>query len=69
MPWGYTCDQADAHERGYQQGVESARRTLQLLHDRAPDMPTCQVLRQALASIDAIPTPARPSAQPTQQDR
>jgi len=64
MPREYTTDQADAHQRGYLQGIESARRILQLLHDRASDMPTCRALLAAITVIDAVPHPARPGERP-----
>jgi hypothetical protein len=67
MPREYTTGEADAHERGYRQGIESARRTLQILHDRAPDLATCRALLAAITAIDAVPHPARPGERPTIQ--
>lgn len=61
MPAEYTIAEAEAHERGFRQGIEAARRACQLVHDRAPDMATCQTAIAAIRHIEAIPPPARPS--------
>jgi hypothetical protein len=61
MPRDYSLEAADAHERGFEQMREAAKRACQLLHDHAPDMATCEAMRLAINRIEAIPAPARPS--------
>ena len=61
MPADYTLAEAEAHARGWRQGIEAARRACQLTHDDAPDMAFAKAVLLAISRIDAIPPPARPS--------